>query len=884
MFRRIVGGLVDAAGRRPAVVLLLSFLFMCGAWGYARKLELRSDFLELLPRDSPGFKAFEHQLGRVGGGATFLVVIESPDRAANERIVDDLGGALQKQADTRAACVKACADDGCKAACGPDFISYVERGTKDLQAFFDHRQWLYATLPDLTEACDTLDHQISTKSGMVEDLEAPDKPTPPKGAKAAGTDPAPTAADAGAPDPSVRQPTLGMDKFYDRWKSAAKKHNDFPTGYFTNDAGTVMVIRIVSNASGTGGYSGDLFLADMTKRIDAIDYKAKYHPSMKVGFAGDIPNAVAEKESTVSEAAWASGLAFLLILAGIVVYYRSGWSLLVISVPALMGVGAAYAFAAATFGYVNTPGAFLGAIILGNGINYPIVLLSRYREFRARGMEKEEARREAVLNAFRAELVGASVASIAYGSLTITQFRGFSQFGTIGFVGMLLVWASIVPVVPAMIVTIEWLQDKLPKVFREAAPAAPTDGSSGPLMRVVARVTERWPLAFVVVPLLVTAFFITRMPGYLRDPWEYNFSKLGSRSSKVGGAGEWSNKADEVFRGKQNISGTLILADKPEQVPALEAQILANDKADPQGPLIDEIVTVQHFLPGTDEEQKKKLDVLERMRDLLTPHVLSEVSPKEKERLEEMRPPEDLGLTGAKDLPPIIRRRFEENNGVLGTLMYIKYQYGVHYSDGRTLLRMAKTTDNVKLSDGTTVQTASRSTIFAEMIRSMERDGPLATTASFVAVMVVVIFATRSKIGTFSVLLALLMGVATLVGLAAYTDTKLNFFNFIALPITFGIGCEYPFNIFDRTRLLKGDVTASVARSGGAVALCSYTTTVGYGSMLFSDNQALQSFGRLAMWGEIACIAMALFFLPSLLHLLLGTKKKRALAAAEPPG
>jgi predicted RND superfamily exporter protein len=187
---------------------------------------------------------------------------------------------------------------------------------------------------------------------------------------------------------------------------------------------------------------------------------------------------------------------------------------------------------------------------------------------------------------------------------------------------------------------------------------------------------------------------------------------------------------------------------------------------------------------------------------------------------------------------------------------------------------MAKTTDNVKLPDGTVVQTASRSTIFAEMIRSMERDGPLATGASFIAVMIVVVLATRSRIGSFSVLLSLMMGVVCLVGVAAVTETRLNFFNFIALPITFGIGCEYPFNVYDRTRLLKGDVTAALRRTGGAVALCSYTTTIGYGSMLFSDNQALQSFGRLAMWGEIACVVMALFFLPSLLHLLLKTKNR----------
>jgi predicted RND superfamily exporter protein len=908
MFRRIVGGLVDAAGRRPAIVLILGLIFMIGSWGYARKLELRSDFLELLPRDSPGFKAFEHQLGRVGGSATFLVVVESPDRKANEKFVDELSADLETQAAKRKTCIAACAatDPVCKGGCGPDFVSYVENGTKDLQDFFEKRKWLYATLKDLEEADETLDHEIAYRSGAVEKLDdetpapapkpaPPPTPTPQAAAAPKAAAPPAPAADAGA-DPHV---TLGMDKYYDRWKGSSSKYNDFPSGYFANDAGTIMVVRIVSNASGTGGYSGDLFLADMTKRIADLHITEKFHPQMKVGFAGDIPNAVAEKESTLSEAAWASGLAFLLILGGIVAFYRSPWSLLIISIPALMGVGAAYAFATAVFGFVNTPGAFLGAIILGNGINYPIVLLSRYREFRARGMEREVARREAVLNAFRAELVGASVASIAYGSLTITHFRGFSQFGTIGFVGMLLVWLAIVPVVPALIVATEWMREKLPTWARvlvlfvftgpfcvlELLPEKParTDGSSGPAMRFIARVTERWPFAFVIVPLVFTAWAATYLPGYLRDPWEYNFSKLGSRSSKqVGGPGEWSNKADnEVFRGKQNISGTLILADTPEQVPALEKQILDSDKADPKGALIHEIVSIQHFLPGSDEEQKAKLAVIERLRDRMTPRVLHDLSEDERRRIEEMKPPEDLGLVQAKDLPPLIKRRFEENNGKLGTLMYIKYKYGVSFSDGRTLLRMAKTTDNVKLPDGTLVQTASRSTIFAELIRSMERDGPLATAASFIAVMIVVTLATRSRVGTFSVLLALLMGIVCLMGLAAYANIRLNFFNFIALPITFGIGCEYPFNVFDRTRLLKGDVTSAVSRTGAAVALCSYTTTVGYGSMLFSDNQALQSFGRLAMWGEVACVVMALFFLPSLLHLLLGTKKNGAPASKD---
>ena len=883
MFRRIVGGLVDAAGRRPLVVLLCSLLFTVGAWSIARRLELRSDFLELLPRESAGFKAFEHQLGRVGGSASFLVVVESPDRKANEAFIDTLSSDLEGESKKRRECQRACApnDAACKSSCGVDFVSFIESGTKDLQSFFDKRKWLYATLTDLEEADETLDHEIAYRSGAVERL---DDEASPNAKDGRGSVPAQAPIDAGVSEAGAESPheTLGMDKFYDRWKSSSSKYNDFPSGYFANDAGTLMVLRIVSNASGTGGASGDLFLAEMSKKIAGLRVTERFHSAMRIGFAGDIPNAVAEKESTISEAAWASVAAFVLIILGIVVYQRSLAALVIVSIPTLMGVGAAYAFATLAFGYVNTPGAFLGAIILGNGINYPIVLFARYREFRARGMTSAEARREAVLNAFRAELVGASVASIAYGSLTITDFRGFSQFGMIGFVGMILVWAAIVPVVPALIVVTEAIHARLSKVpglsgffsWYEPLTELSPDGSSGPVMRFVARFTARFPALCVVLPLAITLAAATLVPRYLRDPWEYNFSKLGSRSSKSsGGAGEWTNKADAVFQGKQNIAGTLILADTPEQVPAVTKTILDADKADPQGQIIDEIVNVQKFLPGTVDEQKVKLAVIERMRERLTPRVLHDLTERERARILEMMPPEELGLVSAADLPMLIKRRFEENNGTLGTLMYIKYKFGVSFSDGRTLLRMAKTTDNVRLPDGTLVQTASRSTIFAEMIRSMERDGPLATGASFLAVMVVVLLATRSRLGAFSVLLSLVMGVVCLVGYAAYTDTRLNFFNFIALPITFGIGCEYPFNVFDRTRLLKGDVAAAVSRTGGAVALCSYTTIVGYGSMLFSDNQALQSFGSLAMLGEVACTITALIFLPALLTLLLRTKK-----------
>ena len=860
--RRFVDAMVDLGGRRPLLVIAWATAVLIACWSYARKLEVRSDIMELLPRDSPGFQSFERRLERVGGRATLTVVCESPDRTANERFIDAVDQRLRTIVDERAACAQRCAPgaegERCRADCGPDLIAFIESGTKDIHSFFEANKWLYAKVEDLEEADSTLDRQIAIKSGLVEDLLDD--------------------------EPKTAEHALGMDKFKDRWKKNADEKDDFPTGYFASKDGTQMALRIMSTTSGLGGGKDEQLLA-LAERITTELTPTSFHPEMKVGFGGDIPNAAAEKESLVREALLATVLAAVLILGGVIWFYGSPWSLILIGFPPLFGIGCAYAFATWNYGFVNSSGMFLGAIILGNGVNYPIVLYSRYKEFRARGMHPDLARREAVWNAFRAELVGASVAAIAYGSLTVTRFRGFSQFGVIGFFGMLLVWISMIPCLPALIVLVERWQKHMPKWLRERDATLDEEGSRGPVARFVGNVTARWPHYFVGAAALVTLVLAVHLPSFLKDPWEYDFDKLGSKGARTSGAFQWSAKADKILSGNLNLAGSLVLADRAEQVPDVKERILANDAADPDGAMIDTITTLNDFLPGPAADQQAKLAVLERLRERLTPKVLSSLTEEERKTVEEMIPPESLGVLGPQDLPGLLKTRFSERDGTIGTIMYIRYKPEIARNDGHNLLRMAQTIDGVRLADGTRVDTASRATVFAEMIRSLERDGPLATGVSFLAVLAVVVLATSSKRGTFAVILSLILGVVWMLGAATWFGGRLNFLNFIALPITFGIGSEYPFNIFDRSRLLGGDVTGAVKLHFGAVALCSYTTVVGYGSLLVADNQALQSFGRFAIGGEIACFAAAVLFLPALLHLIGAHKGGRpsGTAASTPP-
>ena len=98
---------------------------------------------------------------------------------------------------------------------------------------------------------------------------------------------------------------------------------------------------------------------------------------------------------------------------------------------------------------------------------------------------------------------------------------------------------------------------------------------------------------------------------------------------------------------------------------------------------------------------------------------------------------------------------------------------------------------------------------------------------------------------------------------------KINFVNFIAFPITFGIGVDYAVNVMARYLRDGGrSVAAAVRGTGGAVALCSFTTIVGYSSLLVAKNVGLFLFGVLAVLGEITCLVTAVVVLPAVLLLV----------------
>jgi predicted RND superfamily exporter protein len=161
---------------------------------------------------------------------------------------------------------------------------------------------------------------------------------------------------------------------------------------------------------------------------------------------------------------------------------------------------------------------------------------------------------------------------------------------------------------------------------------------------------------------------------------------------------------------------------------------------------------------------------------------------------------------------------------------------------------------------------AGNAFVFADVLDAIARDGPRATLVALVGVMLLagVVLGFRRYAG--ATVASAVAGTAAMLACASLMGLRVNFLDFVALPITLGIGVDYAVNVAARVREEgPGSVRRALRTTGGAVLLCSFTTVVGYGSLLLSDNMGIRSFGLAAILGEATCLLAAIILTPALL-------------------
>ncbi|HSS38280.1 MAG TPA: MMPL family transporter, partial [Polyangia bacterium] len=482
---------------------------------------------------------------------------------------------------------------------------------------------------------------------------------------------------------------------------------------------------------------------------------------------------------------------------------------------------------------------------------FGIIMLGRYLEERRAGHAPGEARARAVAGTRRPTAAAAATAGVAYLSLAVTPFRGFRDFGIIGGVGMLCCWISAYTVLPAALAVLErrgWLRVR-------AAPAA------------VARFERMLPRRpRVVVPLAAVLFVVCAIGAwrYLADdPLETNLQNLASTSAQMDRSSAWMDKFDRAFG--HGISGGFALAvARRAEVEPLVAQLRATDAGKPErARLFSRITSIDDRLPADQDEKLQVLAELRRLVDRQLRHP-DALTADERRQLEEARPPEGLRALGDADVPAELAWPYIERDGSRGRIVLANNGLGINSWNTNDLRRFARAVRGLGLPDDVLI--GGTAFVFSDMLDAMQRDGPRATAVAAVGAVVVVLLLLGPTFAAASTLFCCALGTLALLLIASVLHLKVNFLDFVALPITIGIGVDYAVNIISRAR---ADAALMGARLDGvhtasAVALCSYTTVVGYGSLWFSANRGIRSFGVAAMLGELTCLAAALLVAPAL--------------------
>jgi predicted RND superfamily exporter protein len=779
-------------------MLLLGLLVGVAGGTYASRLQLKTSLAELLPSDDPGVAALTRTQNRVGDLSLLLVGIRSPDHEANLRYAEALTQKLR--------------------SLPKKVVELATYNVRDVRAFFDRNKWLYVSEDDLESIRDRLRSEISKRKN-------------------------PLYVSLGDEEPiDAMQKRLGR-------RDALEER--FPNGVFTGGGGEYVWIAALPPGGLFVEHAGES-LYKAAHLLIAEDPPSRYHPEMRVEVGGPIATAIASRQAVERDIVWVTATCLTVVALSIGLYFRRLRAIPLTGIPAAIGTVLAFAVAQAAFGYLNSSTAFLGSIILGNGINYAIVLMSRYEEERARGLDAAESLRSALGGVWRGTLVASISASAAYASLMVTSFRGFYQFGVMGAAGSLFCWLSTFTVLPAMLILLD-------RRGKNGVRPARAPFELGPLARLLAT-RSAWVTGVFALLGVLSVFGLSH---FLRDPFEYDFRKLNAKLDTTEEAKQFNQSLDRLFG--RWPSPTVVLADSIEQVEPIREAIRRQDTLYRGLHFIGQIVTIYDLLPGPPEAQQRKLELIAEIRKLTHDPALDVLNDDERKQIAQVDPPTGLHELSPTDLPPIARRPFTEVDGTVGRVVLVyPTEQGISVWNGRDLLRIASVLQFLHLSDGKVVETSGPAVVFGAMIRSVLHDGPIATAASLIAVLLIVAFTIRPPAAALMALGTLIFGVLLMVGGAGWAQVHVTFLNFIALPITFGIGAEYALNVVTRYREER-NVIRAVISTGAAVALCSWTTIVGYGSLLAARNRALQGFGAMAILGEVACLSAAIVVLPAFL-------------------
>jgi len=821
---RFLQPLVEFNIRHPFWVIIISVIIAVLAGNFALKLTVDTDIANLLPPTHPNVIALNN-LQEVSGGETGMqVAIKSPDFNANVRFAEELvEKSLELYYPRR----------------GFNFFNRAEF-RRDTEILKDNALYL-ATLTELDEIIQFLEDEIEQARQEAN----------------------PFFVDFDDFDDDEEVEERNIDRFQDSYDEL------IPPEYPVSEDSTLVILTLFP----TGSQSDIRYLEDMFETygelIASMD-PASYHPEMEVQYGGRLKRHLNEFESIMDDVfnSFALGITSVILL---VMFYFAGKKyinyrrgdrskqrhtffqhiirmpipVLVIGIPLLISLMWTFGITYFHLGVLNTMTSVLFVILFGLGIDYGIHFYARYIEFRASGGKVESSIIQAYQKTGTAIFVSAVTTASALFVLMFADFRGFSEFGFIAGIGILLALFCMLFILPALLVIFDrWHWILLIKRSEKA--------EINPLIR-------RFPFArtIVIFGVLVSVIVIT-LSGNLR--FEYQFGELEPVFEEYEQFREFARGVDESSR----RNPAYIVAENDDDVFEI-LEILRERKRDNPDTMIQEVEALQERFPPDRELANEKLEKISTVRQLLANTFLVN---QESETLDILRRGTQTTEPLDEDLiPDFLKNRFMTRDGEIGRFVIVYPNQGL--SDGRNSIAFKEELSDITLSSGKTYHAASTSIVAASMLELMRDESPYMVIATFIIVFFFILFSFGNLRWALIALIPLIIGLLWLFGIMLIFGLKFNFYNLVVLPAILGIGCDNGVHLAHRFRDEgRKNMWEVLSSTGQHITVGSLTTMMGFSGLLFTTHPGLQSIGIMAVVGIGMTLVTALTFLPSSVQVL----------------
>ncbi|MCO4763376.1 MAG: MMPL family transporter [Myxococcales bacterium] len=809
---------------RPGTTLVVFLaLTIASAWG-ASKLTINTNQLDLISQDLRQVKDVKRIIDMIGGNGHLILAIRGSDPDMLKKVADDTNAWLR--ADTKR----------------------IRNVTYKVDVeFLRQHGALFMETPDLKEVRRRVDLKLADAKKRADPFFMEIEETKPY--------------------------ELKLDDLIEKYTRIGKR--SITDDYYLSDDKEMLLLLVKPMWENTRlAETGELlqrirthFTEYNSKNAHGVklveDYDGKPDLDKKrveFGFGGSYTSNYDDSYLIKSSLVPVSGFAFAGVCLVLLVFFRRHILAVLLVISGLvLGVVLTFGFAKASIGQLNMITSILGGILMGLGIDFGIHQLYRLGEELGKGEELDEALEKTVASSGVASIVSGAGTVAAFGSLTLSEFAGFSEFGVLAGAGVIIIGTALYVWVPGVLLLLERRKPGTAKKLLGGLVPSEKDRPAGRLAK-----PGMW-LALAVLAALAVTYFAPNVR------FEYN-----TRALMVEGQPSVLLQ-DEVNRRYQISSDPVgVYSRTREQAKHIYDMFTPLDTKTYS--TVDQVVSMFAFVPPM-QRQKANYKVLQSWLTELEKIDKKSLPPEFEKKWDEALKYVRVKPYTVDEVPDNLRMLFRnlpsakpENKGFL-TFIYPT----VDLWDGKQMLAFADQIETFKTPDGEEFHSAGTPILFAKLARIVLHDARFTVLMTSILLLLLLLVDLRSPLRTFVTLLPLMLGVGSMLGAMALLDFSLNFMNVVVFPIVLGYGLSH--GVYLMHRFEEGASPMEALRSVGTAVACSTLTTLaGWAALLAAAHRGMQSMGMLACLGMTATLLVTFTVMPAVMQLM---HDRRISAAAE---